>query len=184
MSHLNQVGRWMNNSALWLVPPASTSLGSYGSDDGKEDLDFSQLKEMDNEEDYDDIADNLSDWDIFEHLSSLLEQDQVYEWYEREAVKTGMFLIFLIVSMQLMNLFIAEKLTSYDQAICCAFLYKVQFHTTDCDFTKLPYAFLPDSLLPLGLNTIHALVSFLAGFKSEYYDYCINSYCCFTGPHE
>ncbi|KAF8054994.1 hypothetical protein FPV67DRAFT_1394393, partial [Lyophyllum atratum] len=75
------------------------------------------------------------------------------------------------------------KLSSYDRAICRAFSYKVQTHTTDADFAKLPFAFPSHPPLPK-LDGIRSRVAFLSGFKPEIYDCCINSCCCFVGPNE
>jgi hypothetical protein len=117
-----------------------------------------------------------------EWISGLSEFDQAHEWYERETAEIGVFELLLDIFRPLISNS-AEKLTAYDRAICRAFSYKVQTHTTDRDFAKLPYAFPSDSPLP-GLDGVRARVSFLAGFKPEQYDCCINSCCCFTGSHE
>jgi hypothetical protein len=81
-----------------------------------------------------------------------------------------------------MHYFSADKLSAYDLAICRAFSYKVQTHTTDKDFEKLPYAFPSDNPLPK-IDAIRSRVTFLAGFKPELYDRCPNACCCFVGPH-
>ena len=77
----------------------------------------------------------------------------------------------------------ADKLSAYDLHICHAFSYKVQTHTTDSDFQKLPYVFPSDQPLPK-INSIRSRVAFLSGFKPEFYDCCPKSCCCYVGPHE
>ncbi|RDB22210.1 hypothetical protein Hypma_010657 [Hypsizygus marmoreus] len=105
--------------------------------------------------------DDLPDWDSFEKMFSA----SFGEEYERHAAG------------------IADKLSAYDRAICRAFAYKIQTHTTDRDFAKLPFAFPCDPPLPK-LDSIRARVAFLSGFKPEVYDCCVNSCCCFVGPNE
>lgn len=46
----------------------------------------------------------------------------------------------------------------------------------------LPFAFPSDPPLPK-IDAVRSRVSFLAGFKPEIYDCCVDSCCCFTGPH-
>src|ERR1700677_3067849 len=77
----------------------------------------------------------------------------------------------------------ADKLSAYDLAICRAFSYKVQTHTTDSDFQKLPYVFPSNQPLPK-IDSICSRVAFLSGFKPEFYDCCPKSCCCYVGPHE
>ncbi|KAG5639821.1 hypothetical protein DXG03_003330 [Asterophora parasitica] len=76
-----------------------------------------------------------------------------------------------------------EKLSEYDQAICRAFAYKVQIHTTNEDFAKIPLAFPSDLPLPK-LSGICSCVAFLSRFKPNIYDCCINSCCCFVGTNK
>ena len=78
---------------------------------------------------------------------------------------------------------LAQKLSDLDLAICRAFSYKVQTHTTDEGFQKLPFAFPSISALP-SLEKVRSRVAFLAGFKPQHYDCCVNSCCCFVGLHE
>lgn len=79
--------------------------------------------------------------------------------------------------------FLAKKLTAQDLALCRAFAYKLQTYTTDRAFEKLPYAFPSDPPLPR-IDSLRSRVGFLAGFKPEIYHCCINSCCCYVGPHE
>jgi hypothetical protein len=76
----------------------------------------------------------------------------------------------------------AEKLGEYDLAICRAFSYKVQTHTTDEDFIKLPYAFPSNPPLPR-LDKMRSRITFLSGFQPERYDCCPKACCCYIGPH-
>ena len=73
-------------------------------------------------------------------------------------------------------------MNEYDLAICRAFSYKVQTHTTDEDFLKLPHAFPSNPPLP-GLGTIRSRVKFLSGFQPEQYDCCPDACCCYVSPH-
>ena len=75
-----------------------------------------------------------------------------------------------------------EKLDDYDKAICRAFAYKLITHTTDAAYKKMPFAFKTDPPLPT-LHNLRSRVTFLSGFKPEFYDCCSNSCCCFVGPH-
>ncbi|KAJ4467643.1 hypothetical protein C8J55DRAFT_411418, partial [Lentinula edodes] len=75
------------------------------------------------------------------------------------------------------------KLSAYDLAICRAFSYKLQSHTTDANFRKLPYAFPTTTPLP-SLDKIRSRIAFLSGVEPEIYHCCINSCICYTGSHE
>jgi Transposase family tnp2 len=76
-----------------------------------------------------------------------------------------------------------DRLSAYDRSICRAFSYKVQTHTTDASFEKLPYAFPSDPPLPK-IDALRSRVAFLAGFKPQVYDCCPKSCCCYVGPHQ
>ena len=56
-------------------------------------------------------------------------------------------------------------------------------HTTDSDFEKVPYALPSQPPLPK-IGALQLQVAFLVGIKPEFYDCCLNSCCCYTGPHE
>ncbi|KAF5353611.1 hypothetical protein D9758_013768 [Tetrapyrgos nigripes] len=75
------------------------------------------------------------------------------------------------------------KLAAYDLAICRAFSYKLQSHTTDKNFAKLPYAFPSDPPLPK-IDCIHSRIASLSGIEPEIYHICVNSCICYVGPHE
>ena len=77
---------------------------------------------------------------------------------------------------------LAGKLSEYDLAICRAFSYKVQMHTTDKDFHKLPCAFPTNPPLPR-LDKIRSCMTFLSGFRPDLYNCCPNSCCCYVGPY-
>jgi hypothetical protein len=62
-----------------------------------------------------------------------------------------------------------------------AYAYKIDTHTTDSAFEKLPFAF-PQEQIP-SINICRTRLRFLSGFKPERYHCCINSCCCFAGPH-
>ncbi|KAJ7663640.1 hypothetical protein B0H17DRAFT_1143968 [Mycena rosella] len=115
-------------------------------------------------EDPDDDPD-LFDWESFKApTDGLAEWEKLGESYEAEAAA------------------IAHKLSTYDLAICRAFSYKVQTNTTDRAFKKLPRAFPQAPPLPK-LDALRARINFLAGFKPEIYDCCINSCLCYAGPN-
>ena len=73
-------------------------------------------------------------------------------------------------------------MSEYDLAICRAFSYKVQTHTSDENFLKVPHAFPSNPPLP-SLDGLRSRITFLAGFQPEQYDCCPNLCCCYVGPH-
>ena len=79
-------------------------------------------------------------------------------------------------------LYLAGCLSYQDMAILRAYAFKIDSHLTDRAFSKLPRVF-PNEPIP----TIHisrSRLQFLSGFKPVQYDCCINSCCCFVGPHK
>ncbi len=74
-----------------------------------------------------------------------------------------------------------EELSNQDKDILRAFSLFVNEHMTSRTFAKLPGAF-PKHEVPT-LDQARARVAFLSGFKPEFYDCCVNSCCCFVGPH-
>ncbi|KAL0565341.1 hypothetical protein V5O48_016681, partial [Marasmius crinis-equi] len=73
----------------------------------------------------------------------------------------------------------ALKLLDYDRAICRAFAYKIKTQTADQHFSFLRSAF-PNPPLPK-LGELRSRINFLAGFKPEFYNCCVNLCCCYTG---
>jgi hypothetical protein len=71
----------------------------------------------------------------------------------------------------------------YDLAICRAFAYKLQSHTSDRNFAKLRKAFPMNPPLP-SLDSVRRRIRLLSGFRAQQYHCCINSCCAFTGPFE
>jgi thiol-disulfide isomerase/thioredoxin len=63
-----------------------------------------------------------------------------------------------------------------------AFVLKVEDHLTDSTFEHLRHIF-PKSNIG-SFKSTKSRVEFLASFKPVPYDCCINSCCCFVGPHE
>ncbi|THU88490.1 hypothetical protein K435DRAFT_634809, partial [Dendrothele bispora CBS 962.96] len=61
--------------------------------------------------------------------------------------------------------------------------YKLQSHTTNSNFAKLPHAF-PANPLLLKIDKIHSCIATLSGIKPEIYHTCINSCICYVGTHE
>jgi hypothetical protein len=136
------------------------------------------LETVDSETDEDYI-----DWNNIESQSGLSVWDQLGESYEKDAAAIGALHLNAFRGLQPHhNVGLANRLSDYDRAICRAFAYKVQTHTTDENFAKIPYAFPDVQPLPK-LDALRSRVAFLAGFKPEIYDCCPNSCCCFTGPH-
>jgi hypothetical protein len=58
---------------------------------------------------------------------------------------------------------------------------KVNTHMTEEAFSSLPYAFPNDNVL--SWKATRSRAAFLAQFQPIPYDCCINSCCCFVGPH-
>ncbi|THU76277.1 hypothetical protein K435DRAFT_623497, partial [Dendrothele bispora CBS 962.96] len=75
------------------------------------------------------------------------------------------------------------KLAEYDLRICRAFSYKLQTHTTDQAFKKIPHAFPSEPPLP-SIKQIRSRVATLSGIEPEIYHCCINSCVCYVGAHE
>ncbi|KAF7328599.1 hypothetical protein MSAN_02480800 [Mycena sanguinolenta] len=140
-----------------------------GLDSEEEDEDDAFLDELDPVRGEDSDGDNsddepdIFDWDSFKPLG-LTAWEELGEEYEQEAAT------------------VAHKLSKYDLAICRAFSFKVQANLTDKAFKMAPLAFPRDPPLPT-LDPIRARVNFLAGFKPQVYNCCINSCLCFVGPH-
>jgi hypothetical protein len=67
-------------------------------------------------------------------------------------------------------------------ALLRAFALKVKSHMTDRTFAKLPQAF-PNDSVPT-IDVTKSRVQFLSGVKPVRYHCCVNSCCCFVGPHE
>ncbi|OBZ68331.1 hypothetical protein A0H81_11890 [Grifola frondosa] len=76
---------------------------------------------------------------------------------------------------------IDEKLDEYDKSTLRAFALKVDSRMSTKTFAKLPYAFPHEHIDTL--DSVKSRVAFLSGLKPTYYDCCINSCCCFVGPH-
>ncbi|KAF7347089.1 hypothetical protein MVEN_01462900 [Mycena venus] len=123
----------------------------------------SELSSDSDEEEDDDFLDGDEEQSF--KAPGLSASDQLGEEYEREAAA------------------IAHKLTAYDLAICRAFSFKVRSNLTDKAFKMTPFAFPQNPPLP-ALDGIRSRVNFLAGFKPQIYDCCVNSCLCFVGRHE
>ena len=78
-------------------------------------------------------------------------------------------------------MFSAEDLTEDDLKFLHPFALKVDTHMPGKTFEKLPYAF-PQANLS-SWKRIQARITQLSGFQPERYDCCMNSCCCFVGPH-
>lgn len=113
------------------------NLGAGGSDEmgsgGDDDDEVSLFEDEDgNNEDQD-----IVNWEEFANSCGLSAWDQLGTSYETDAANIGMqFCLVWVLYSAVAHLvtFVVEKLTTYNHAICCAFAYKVQTHTTDRAF--------------------------------------------------
>lgn len=62
-----------------------------------------------------------------------------------------------------------------------SFALKVDSHMSGATFAKLPYAFPASGIT--SWKTCQARITDLSSFKPQVYDCCVNSCCCFVGPH-
>jgi hypothetical protein len=69
-----------------------------------------------------------------------------------------------------------------DKEVVRMFTYKVRSHLTDKSFNQLPFVF-PNTPVPT-FAVASARVTFLSGIEPALYDCCLNSCCCFVGPHK
>ncbi|THU75862.1 hypothetical protein K435DRAFT_813955 [Dendrothele bispora CBS 962.96] len=128
------------HDAAWTVPD------DLHDQDSEEDLDIHL-------EDHRDLIDNDIDDDDFSDYGDI-DWDQLHSFGENdhlsasEQVRAGYFEEFSNIQ---------NKLAAYDLSICRAFSYKVQTHTTDRNFKKLPYAFPTETPLP-SLKSIRSRV--------------------------
>ena len=74
-----------------------------------------------------------------------------------------------------------NDLTEKDLEYLRPFTLKVITHMPGETFTKLPYAF-PNANIA-SWKKIQTCIAQLSGFMPELYNCCINSCCCFVGPH-
>ncbi|KAH9833141.1 uncharacterized protein C8Q71DRAFT_682898, partial [Rhodofomes roseus] len=72
-------------------------------------------------------------------------------------------------------------LSESDKATLRVFALKTDERLTQRTLKKLPYAF-PGSSMP-STDRLRSRVTFLSGVTPVKYDCCINSCCCFVGPH-
>jgi hypothetical protein len=150
-----------------------------------DDYESDEEDEPDDEEDcsreIDDWSfDDMDDVDVSEYANGLSPWDELGEDFEREAVENGeSFSGSLCVDA---NRSIGQKISASDMATLRAFALKVEAHMTNKTFAKLPYAF-PNESLP-SIDVARSRVQFLSGVKPVRYHCCINSCCCFVGPHE
>ncbi|KIY60624.1 hypothetical protein CYLTODRAFT_315278, partial [Cylindrobasidium torrendii FP15055 ss-10] len=71
-------------------------------------------------------------------------------------------------------------LTEIDEQICCAYAYRVKHNLTDQAFHDLPGLFRNQEDAPPKLSACQTRVTFLSGFKPEFYDCCPNSCVCYV----
>ena len=80
-----------------------------------------------------------------------------------------------------MHVFAGERLSDADMTMLRAYAYKIDTHTTDSAFKKLPFVF-PQEQIPT-VDVCRTRLRFLSGIKPERYHCCVNSCCCFVGPY-
>lgn len=76
---------------------------------------------------------------------------------------------------------LGANLTEEDYQHLRPFALKVDTHMSGAAFAKLPYAF-PSSGAP-SWKACQSQAAQLSGFEPQMYDCCVNSCCCFVGPH-
>lgn len=132
---------------------------------------FAAVSRDEIEDEWDLQGDGLPDW------------DSIGEDFDREAAEIGEYHI--IPHNQISSHIIwytEDKLDDDDMSLLRAFALKVGSHMSDKTFAKLPYAFPHDNVPTIDVTRSRA--QFLSGFKPEKYHCCVNSCCCFVGPHE
>lgn len=75
-----------------------------------------------------------------------------------------------------------QSISASDMATLRAFALKVDSHMSNRTFANLPYAF-PNEAIPT-IDVARSRAQFLSGVKPVRYHCCVNSCCCFIGPHE
>ncbi|KAA1466791.1 hypothetical protein DENSPDRAFT_749128, partial [Dentipellis sp. KUC8613] len=73
-------------------------------------------------------------------------------------------------------------LTERDKAILRQYSLKLKHYLTDNVYKDLPSTF-PDQTVP-SVREAQTRLAFLASFKPQIYDCCINSCICYTGPRK
>jgi hypothetical protein len=76
----------------------------------------------------------------------------------------------------------AERLTTADVEILSAFALRIISHMNLSTFEMLPHAFHRQGVLTW--KQVSSRAAFLSGIKPVVYQCCVNSCCCFIGPHE
>lgn len=102
------------------------------------------------------------------------------EEFEREAIARGM-LYRTRVPLSLTDSSPASNLSEADISFLRQYSFKVNNHITDAAFAQLPFVF-PSEPIPT-VDACRSRLQFLSGLKPVKYHCCINSCCCFTGPH-
>jgi hypothetical protein len=108
-------------------------------------------------------------------------EDKIDEDFERELAEFGKAKPFHLMFATHCILFTAEEITEDEIAFLRHFALKVESHMTDETFAKLPFAF-PEAYIS-SFKITKARAEFFAAFKPVPYDCCINSCCCYAGPH-
>jgi hypothetical protein len=134
-----------------------------------------------------------SDDDGFDWHAEMLEDDEMYadgglgvddiinEDFERELAGFGTIETLIASNGSTHCVPTAEEITEEEIAFLRHFALKIGSHMTDETFAKLPFAFPEANISSFKLTK--ARVEFLAAFKPVPYDCCLNSCCCYTGPH-
>ena len=162
----------------WLHPHQATVEDCSAKDDDQPSAEESLCKESDNEEEPFAMYDEDE-----EDEAGLSVEDCINEDVERELAEFGESFVAKVISNCSLNVDpTEEEMTDDDMAFLRQFAFKVDTHITNATFNKLKYVF-PDAGVT-SLKITQAWAAFLAAFKPVAYNCCINSCCCFVGPHK
>jgi hypothetical protein len=106
-------------------------------------------------------------------------EDMVDQHLEQELANFGKARLYVMLAQLILST--AEEITNDELAFLRHFALKIESHMTDETFAKLPFAF-PEANISSWKIT-RARAEFLVAFKPMLHDCCINSCCCYAGPH-
>jgi hypothetical protein len=151
---------------------------SDGSDDNNEEPEMDMEQGNDIYDDWDE-QDDIEGENTSCGLSAL---EQLGEDFERDAIENGESEIFHIWICELIVCVSAEIVSTSDMSTLRAYAFKINAHLTDTSFAQLPFTF-PNDVVPT-VNISRSRIQFLSGVTPVHYHCCINSCCCFVGPHK
>lgn len=143
------------------------------------DLDVDSMMDLDHE----DNINMISEDETRSVQPGISIWEQLGEDFEAEAASiAGVLFIYYCHLQILMPLLASQCLDQDDLALLRAFNLKVESHLPDYVFDQFQYTF-PLEHLP-SFKAARSRVNWLSGFHPIYYDCCINSCICYTGPYE